>query len=442
MAVRPEQLLVYAGGEALSRFGTFLKRTSRRDEVIETHARSSVGRAKNRAGTLVPWGSDVPRAHWVTDENGLLVPSTLLEGARTNELTRSEDLTHADWTANNLSARNANQATDPEGGAGLDELVEDGTNAAHFIEQSLTGMTANATYALSVWAIANTRTILGLRLDGGASSANFARAWFDLSDGTVGTTGSGGTGAFTRAYVRDYTDVAAGLYRCVLVGSVGDGETGIDAKVIMADVDGNESYQGDGSSSLYVGWAQVEDDVESASSYIPTTTAAASRNADNLYFDFTATPQEMTVYVKFEERGAVFEAGTPRAFHIGGATASDDPRFTIFVDSSQDRYEAAHDNGSSVSTAQGNWTTDPDIGDIVELRAVLHSDGHVTIGQSVNGGAEQTFTDATTAALGASWADERLYLNSGGSSNTGFNAFIGLKVAKGVHSLAAMQAAL
>lgn len=431
MAVQPSDVLIDVGASALFRYGTLRKRTSRRDEVAEVHSRSSVGRARNRAGTLVPWEANAPRVHFVQDENDLWVPSTLLEGARTNEFTQSGDLTHADWSATGLSARNADQAGDPEGGTTLDELVEDTSTSGHFVSQTAT-LTADANYALSCWVIANDRNWIRLNLQNGT---DFARAWFNASTGAVGTTTSSGGGSVVRTEVEDWTDVVAGPYRVTLVGSVGSGATSIAANILMADADNSSSYTGDGSSSIYAGYAQLEDDSESASSYTPTTTAADTRAADSLYFDFTTAPQAMTVYVKFVERGTIHEATGTTVVNIGGSANE-----TFIIQKGSSNYRIRYANGSATRVSE--LSAAPSLGDSVELLATLTADGVAQIQQSIGGGAVTTSSAATAADLPAAWSSQRVALNgnSAGSLN-GFNAFItGPVIARGVRTMDEMRA--
>lgn len=400
-------------------------------------SRNSTARYRDNEGVLRSAGSgELRERHYVFDQNGVLVPSTLLEAARTNELTRSEDLTHGDWTKNNTSIT-ADQATGPDGVVSLDEIVEDGTaSVQHEIRQDLTGLTADAEYTCSVWAIADTRSWLRLELFETASPTNKVRAWFDLSSGSIGTTAGAGTGSFTRAYVEDWTGVAAGLYRLVLVGSVGNSATAISAEVGLATQDNEAAYSGDGSSSLYAGYAQVEDDAEFASSYIATTTAPVSRSADSLYYPFTHDPQEMTVYVKFVERGTLFTGNNTVLFTAGGPT---NPKFKCVVKGGGTTYTV------QIIDSDGNFqqvavTGPTSIGQIVEGRFVLHSDGSVEMGLSIDGGVESTAgpTSPVTNGLEAAWGEQLFRLNEG-SGGVGHNAFIDVKVASGIHTMDGMR---
>lgn len=190
-----------------------------------------------------------------------------------NALTRSEALDHADWTKSG-SSTSADGATGPDGATSLDEIIEDVNNTQHFVRQDVSGATANANYALSAWASANNRSWVRLSVFDTGNGSNRVRVWFDLSSGAVGSNSAGGTGSFVRAYMKDWTDVASNLHRCILVGSVGNNATSIGAKISLATGDNVVTYDGDGSSSLHAGYAQFEDDREFASPYVQTVASA------------------------------------------------------------------------------------------------------------------------------------------------------------------------
>jgi len=158
-----------------------------------------------------------------------------------------------------------------------------------------------------------------------------------------------------------------------------------------------------------------------------------SSTSEVLYFPWNHGVQSQTVYVKFVERGSL--AGSDTLFHIGSATAATDARF--LVDSTGTYYQVTHDNGSATPVA--TLAVAPSAGNVVEIRAVLNTDGSVLIGQSIGSAAETTATDATTATH-AAWADTMLYINSAGTSTIGTNDFISISVAAGVQSMAHMRA--
>lgn len=151
------------------------------------------------------------------------------------------------------------------------------------------------------------------------------------------------------------------------------------------------------------------------------TSAAATRVADNLFFplpDAINTPKESTWYYRLTEWVNAYVSGT--IAHIGGATAADDPRWDLDVDGSGDIL-ANYDGGTT--DADTSVVDAPADGEVVELRTTLSKVGVVGLGSAIDHGAEVVETPAAGDALGAAWADERLYVNSTGSSVTGFGNY-------------------
>ena len=169
------------------------------------------------------------------------------------------------------------------------------------------------------------------------------------------------------------------------------------------------------------------------SSYIQTVGSTVTRSAEQFNRPFTAKPQAMTVYVKFIERGTILTAAS---------------RVVVISDSAENApvlrlkelsgfYVIDHFNG--VSSVTSNLTTASTVGDLVELRVVLFSDGAVQLHQSINSGAEVSATKSAALAFAAAWSDQLLWMNSVGANGPGFNAFISVKIVTGEQSLTTMR---
>jgi len=357
-----------------------------------------------------------------------------LERGTTNELFPSENLNDGvRWTKTNLAGVTVNQAVGPDGATSLDAIVEDGTNSSHEVSQAVTGMTADANYALSGWFIASTRTWVRLHILETAASANIVRAWFNLATGAVGTTNAGGTGTFLRAYVEDWTDVVEGLYRCVLVGSVGNSATAITGVAGLASGDGVGSYQGDGSSRIFGGYMQLEDDTPAATTYVSTTTVAVARGAEAFSAPFVHAPQAMTIYAKLIERG---NSGTAGVLQIGTATGAGDARIGLQFSSSA--YRAIYNNGSGANQTVSP-SASPSVGQPFELMATIDEAGNLEFTQVIDDGAPEVETNATGDALPAAWQSLLIHLNATGTSNVGLMAGEAIKIVGSVKTLAEMR---
>lgn len=433
---RSDEILFAAGGDVWTKYGTFVRRTLPEEEV-GSHSRSSVGSFRDRSLHLREAESGVLRPTWIEGESEY---AARLEASRTNELTRSEALDHGDWSKN-LVTVNDDQADGPGGATSLDEIVEDGGTGAHRATQAVTGMTADTDYALSCWAIADTREWIRLGVRETADATNRVRAWFDLSSGATGTTDDNGTGSFRRSYIEDWTDTVSGLYRVVLVGSVGNGATSLSVDLVLARSDGEVSYTGDGSSSLYAGYAGLEDDVRAASSYISTTDSTVTRNDDNFSVNFAHAPRAMTVYTKFRDLETAFSGGGDRWWHVGGPDSGDTPRL-LLVSSTVDGqirffYE---DSGGSVESA----LTALSFRDIVEARGVLFRDGSewkVQLHVSTNGGSETSGSQATIGtSLPSAWSAKTLTIGAApGGSSAGVSDFISIVASPGDRTMQEMR---
>ena len=167
-------------------------------------------------------------------------------------------------------------------------------------------------------------------------------------------------------------------------------------------------------------------------SAIPTTTAAVTRGADLLSYPFTTPPQEMTVYVKFIERGTVAVA-TGTSFLIANA-ASASPAFAGYAPAGF--YADIHLNTANVTSTLG---TAPVYNDTAELCFRLFGDGSVDVSQSINGGAVTTATQSAALALASAWSGLLFWPNGSSASARGYTAIKSIKVVAGARSLARMR---
>lgn len=223
------------------------------------------------AGLMLTAGTNIPRFEYDVNGNPL---GLKVEGARTNLQIHSAALDNAAYVQVRLTGVTADQAVGPDGTTTLDELIEDATAAqTHYIRDEYVAatLTTDAVYALSYFVRANTRTKCHLFMTTKASSgANFA--FFDLSAGTNTST----TGGIIDAGIEDW---GGGLYRVWATINVGTGATTVLMGLGLGVVDDAEAYNGDGTSSIYAGFAQLEEGTF-PSSYVATAASAVARTAD------------------------------------------------------------------------------------------------------------------------------------------------------------------
>ena len=301
---------------------------------LVTFARASSGTYTDSAGVLQTAATDVPRF----DHNPLTGESLglLVEEQRINLLTRSEEF-ETTWTTLNSSV-SANTTVAPDGTSTADKIIENSTTNVHGVSRGGGSESlANGTvYTFSVYAKAAERGFVWMQ-----ALNSFAKSYFNLSTGVVSASGAGHTSTIT--------PVGNGWYRCAITFT--SDQTNNSYRAIgMAQVSGTESYAGDGASGLFLWGAQLEAGAF-ATSYIPTTTAAATRNASLADLISSAIANNIrSFYVEFSSpavgtRGAASLNDNTANKRIEVITSGTDPRLVV----RDGGVEQANINGGTVT---------------------------------------------------------------------------------------------
>lgn len=201
-------------------------------------------------------GCMIDGVKWFDTLNNITVAGNVVnEPKATNLLVRSHALTTSPWSVAAATASLATSVIAP-GGSTAFKLVEDSSNAVHIIRQTLANPGSPAT--VSIFAKAGERTNLYILSLGRTptDSASTVNVWFDLVNKTISGTGK------PNATMVEYP---GGWFRCSLQAPVtasaeielrfglssipGDGTSGSS---------GNQTYQGDGVSGLYMIGGQLE----------------------------------------------------------------------------------------------------------------------------------------------------------------------------------------
>ena len=193
-------------------------------------------------------------------------PNLLLEPQRTNLALRSEEFENASWTKLNVSVT-ANTTTSPSGVQNADSLVENTATGLHLILQAF--VSTATTYSYTCYIKPDTRTRAYLRTD---TNVGTVRTLFDL-------TGAGSVVLLNHTSAT-ITNIGNGWYKCSITFTEGLGAVGRLVAVEGA-IGTNISYTGNGLTAFYLWGAQLEAGAY-ATSYIPTTTASVTRNADSI----------------------------------------------------------------------------------------------------------------------------------------------------------------
>lgn len=191
--------------------------------------------------------------------NGLLI-----EEQKQNLFTQSSNFSDIVWikTAASISS---GAAISPDGTLNAEKFVENNVNTAHSISRSIS-VTNGIAYTFSCFAKKSERKFLRL-----VGATNFVGSVnFDLDDGSFTITA--GTPTVSVA------NVGNGWYRCAITAVTA--ATTITPNISMAlTSSGTGSYQGNGTSGIFIYGAQLEAG-SFVTSLIPTTTVAVTRNAD------------------------------------------------------------------------------------------------------------------------------------------------------------------
>ena len=213
----------------------------------------------NSSGYITAATNNQPRFDY--DPIALTCKGLLIEESRTNSLTYSEQFDNARWTVDNASI-SANAATSPANDLTADKLVENSANSTHRLRPTVSDPNVNGQWSIYAKAAGRTQILI---FDAVATKGY----GFDLSNGTAFAVS--GISSVSAPFI---VPMGNGWYRCGINTPV---STNVNLYLMSNST--TFSYQGNGTSGVYIWGAQLEAGTF-ATSYIPTTTAALTRNAD------------------------------------------------------------------------------------------------------------------------------------------------------------------
>lgn len=197
----------------------------------------------------------------------------LIEESRENSQTYSQTYDNAVWTATRSSAISA-AITSPDGTLNGYKIQEDSTaSSTHIISHANISVTSGITYTQSVYAkYAGRFLTLYFASATFGNTNNSNAAIFNLQTGEITSQGASLLSA-------SITPAGNGWYRCAVTKAAT--VTGNFALTYYLGTGASPlpSYSGDGTSGVYLYGTQMEVGAF-ATSYIPTTSAALTRNAD------------------------------------------------------------------------------------------------------------------------------------------------------------------
>lgn len=265
-------------------------------------SRASTGYYTNADGTLTSFASGALRR----GDRGVLI-----EGARTNLLTYSQQFDNAAWTKSSSVSVSPDAATAPDGTLTADRITVSSPSSAHALSQAVS-VTAQ-TYTQVVYLKYNNAQWVQLFFGSTGFGGGYAN--FDLLNGVLGNTDATAT---IRA-------LANGWYRCSLTkASSGSGSTSACAIVPVSS--GSAVRFGSEVSGVFDIWGGQAEAGSHQSSYIPTTSASATRAADVLTYT-AGVNYPLSLWAEFER--AVDTGGIEIIAQVDSGSATDRARLEV-----------------------------------------------------------------------------------------------------------------
>jgi len=235
---------------------------------------------------------NVPRLTYQNGGGGC--PSLLLEKQSTNLALYSEQFDNAAWTKAAVSVT-ANNITSPDGTQDADLFT---TTSASICGAYQLISTSSGTFSFSLFAKKGNNNYLALNAQ--SSSADNCTAIFDLSDGTLGEYQTKGTTAYVSHKIENFGN---DWYRCTIVLTT---TTSVYFFPMFAPLKTGNTFNPSGEvnvasgKTLYLWGAQLEASTY-PTSYIPTTTASATRVADFASVNLPNTNMTFCAYLECDE---------------------------------------------------------------------------------------------------------------------------------------------
>jgi hypothetical protein len=294
----------------------FDPRASQRIDPRFKFTRDGAASYTDRDGVLQVNGAPAnqPRVgfNYEPDSDGVLqlVQGITIEEQRTNLLLRSEEFDASIWSKLGLSVSSSlSNIVAPDGTLTAAKITENTNNSEHYIEQNLSpGFSGTVTHSVFLKAGESTEVVIR-PIHAGETFVTSA-CTINLLNGTI----SSGSGLISSSRIEPSPN---GWYRVSVTFKLTGLTTLYQFRLHMKSSSESLTYLGDGASGFYAWGAQIEAG-DSASSYIPTTTAAVTRPADLLSFN-TEVPSSGSLYIDAE----AFNASVNNTL-LSAANASDE----------------------------------------------------------------------------------------------------------------------
>lgn len=236
-------------------------------------------------------GSNLPRFDY--DPSTLAFRGLLVEEQRTNLQVRGSELNKSPWVTGAASI-SADSSASPTGAVDADKIVENTASDYHSVVNGsfAPAISGSTYYSGSFFFKASGRSAAQIYFNTSFNTGGCAGTFTLSGSGTAAKSGHVSTTA--RIYA-----VSNGYYRCTTSAQSASWATAL-ARFVFLYNGATNTYLGDGSSGVIAWGAQIEPGPFSTS-YIPTTSASATRYADDLTVSSLASirfnPAGGTLYV-------------------------------------------------------------------------------------------------------------------------------------------------
>lgn len=236
-----------------------------------THSRGSTATRVNKDGLIESVATNVPRLDYPLIDGVVQdCPALLLEPQRTNYAGKSEEFNDSYWQKVRATIT-ANQIVSPDGSVTADLLTATDTSE-NYCQQNVNSTVSGSKQTASFFVKKGTSDFCHILL--WDVSNDGARQWFDLTNGSVGTSTTFGSGVSVDS--SQMINYGNGWYRCVVVFN--NSNTTVRMRISASNSNGSTSSTS--GKTIYIWGAQLT--VGSyETSYIPnTTTGSVTRSTD------------------------------------------------------------------------------------------------------------------------------------------------------------------
>jgi hypothetical protein len=266
----------------------------------------------NSEGLIELVSTNVPRLNYPLIDGVVQgCPSLLLEPQRINLLPYSENFSNAEWIKGSVLTPISGFVS-PKGDLSAFKLVEDSSNSIHRI-YDIIPISNGVTYTQSIFAKKGERNFLQIMFGGKIDPTDFAN--FDLENGVI-TSEVGDVSPKIEYY-------GNGWYKCSATAT--STQTSTEAFYLTIVENGQssrtQSYQGDGTSGIYIFGAQVEAG-SFPTSYIPTSGTIGTRSAETCNNAGDVNTFNSSEGVLYAEISALINNLTYRSLGINSGSAT------------------------------------------------------------------------------------------------------------------------